>query len=90
MTDLIEKGLAELFKQAFQEGVQEGRKQSVVDTRLATRKELAAEMLRMSPTTADEHYLYEPDFPYVQQGTKRMYYLPAVHEWLMNHQEHNN
>lgn len=90
MTDLIEKGLSELFKQAYQQGLDEGRQQFEVEPKLVTRKQLAAEMLHMSPTTADEHYLYADGFPYVQQGTKRMYYLPAVHEWLMNHQQYNN
>lgn len=54
---------------------------------MMTREQVAAEILHCAPNTADKYYLYAPGFPYIQEGSKRKYYAPAVCEWLANNQQ---
>ncbi|WP_258115615.1 hypothetical protein [Levilactobacillus yiduensis] len=88
MNDLVQ-GLAALFKQAYLKGVEDGRKEVTVSTKLLDRKDLYPEF-GIKPDTADKYYLYQPDFPFVQQGNNRKYYAPAVHQWLLDHQQTSN
>ncbi|MFC6170390.1 hypothetical protein [Loigolactobacillus jiayinensis] len=53
---------------------------------MMTREQVAAEILHCAPNTADKYYLYQPGFPYCQEGKNRKYYAPAVREWLANNQ----
>lgn len=83
-------GLEELFKQAYIQGLKDGRNgNSIATHKMMGRKQLANEVLNVSVDTADKYYLYQPGFPFYKQGKIRMYYEPAVRKWLMNHQNLN-
>lgn len=61
------------------------------DDHLMTREEVAAEILHISPETADKNYLYKPGFPYVlPSGAKRRAYQKSeVLQWLHENQKYN-
>lgn len=80
-------GLSNLFKQAYQQGLEDGRKEATVTPELLDRKQISERVLHVAPNTADQFYLYQPGFPYMEQNGKRKYYLPAVSEWLMKNQQ---
>lgn len=86
MTDLIKKGLANLFKQAYEKGVEDGRRQPLIKHEMLTRKQLK-ERFSISPDSFDKYYRSIDGFPTYQEGSNQKYYEPAVHEWLMNHQQ---
>lgn len=88
MNDLVQ-GLSNLFKQAYLKGLEDGRKEATIDTKVLDRKDLN-EVFGIKVDTADKYYLYQPDFPFFMQGTKRKYYAPAVHQWLLDHQQTSN
>ena len=86
--DELVNSLAGLFKQAYELGVEDGRKRPFVATKMLKRKDLP-EQFGIKVDAFDEYYRGK-GFPYYQEGSQRKYYAPAVHEWLMNHQSFNN
>lgn len=80
---LLEKGIMELINQAFQKGFDAGQ---INNYQLLSRKDLCAKVLHIDVNTFDEHFRFQPGFPVVKEGKLERYYVPAVHEWLMNHQ----
>ena len=86
--DEFVKGLATLFRQAYELGVEEGCQQPIVETKMLKRKDLP-EKFGIKVDAFDEYYR-DKGFPYYQEGSQRKYYAPAVHLWLLNHQKYNN
>lgn len=84
--DALTEGLANLFKQAYQQGVEDGRKQPLIEPHLLDRKDLNG-AFGITKDALDDYYLPQPDFPFIMQGSRKKYYAPAVHQWLLNHQE---
>lgn len=78
--------LEAMFKQAYMEGLKQGENLHDINPELITQKELAENVLHVSVHSVDKYFTSEPDFPFVMVGSKRRYYVPAVHKWLMNHQ----
>lgn len=54
---------------------------------MLTREQVASEILNCAANTADKYYLYQPGFPYIQEGKNRKYYAPAVRKWLAENQQ---
>lgn len=82
----FEADLHDLVVQTFKEGVEYGKQIAVTDDRLLNREEMAAEVLAVSPDTADK-VLLQKDFPHIMVGSRKKYSRPAVREWIKNHQE---
>lgn len=58
-----------------------------IQEEMLTREQVAKDILHCAPNTADKYYLYQPGFPFFQEGKKRKYYAPAVKDWLAQHQQ---
>lgn len=86
--DNFVQSLADLFKQAYELGVAEGRQQPLVEPKMIKRKDLPDEF--GIKVDAFDDYYRDKGFPFYQEGSQRKYYAPAVHLWLLNHQQHNN
>ncbi|GAA3607968.1 DNA-binding protein [Secundilactobacillus similis] len=82
----FEAELHDLFQQAYLKGVEDGKQITTIDDRLLNREEMAAEVLAVSPDTADK-VLLQKDFPHIMVGSRKKYSRPAVREWIKNHQE---
>ncbi|GAX04589.1 hypothetical protein IWT140_02231 [Secundilactobacillus pentosiphilus] len=83
---LLEQGILTLIQQVFQKGFDEGKQN---DYQLLSRKELCSQVLHIDVNTFDQHFRFQPGFPSVKDGSLERYYVPAVHEWLMEHQSTN-
>lgn len=86
MSELLDKGILEILNSVYQRGVNAG---SLSNCQLLNRKDLCDKVLHIGVNTFDDNLRYEPDFPSVMIGNREKYYVPAVHEWLMNHQTFN-
>lgn len=88
MSDLAQS-LASLFQKAYEQGVEDGRKQPLIKHEMITRKQMK-EKFGIAPDSFDDYYRSVQGFPSYQEGRSQKYYEPAVHEWLMDHQQFNN
>lgn len=82
-SSVLEQGILEMVNKVFKQGFDAGQ---VNNYQLLTRKELCSQVLHIDVNTFDEHFRFQPGFPSVKDGKLERYYVPAVHEWLMNHQ----
>lgn len=80
---VLEQGILDLVNQAVKRGFEAGQQN---DYQLLTRKELCEQVLNIDVNTFDDHFRYQPGFPSFKDGKLTRYYVPAVHEWIMNHQ----
>ena len=51
-----------------------------------TEREIAREVLKCDPGMMD-YYLQQPGFPFYYKGKQKMYWPPAVKEWLDKNQQ---
>lgn len=56
---------------------------------LLGRKEICDQVLNCSVDTADKHFLYKEDFPYVMVGSQRRYPKKAVEKWIRDNTKFN-
>lgn len=83
---VLEQGILDLVNQAVKRGFEAGQQN---DYQLLTRKELCSQVLHIDVNTFDQHFRFQTGFPSVKDGSLERYYVPAVHEWLMEHQSIN-
>ncbi|VDG20656.1 hypothetical protein [Lactobacillus plantarum JDM1] [Lactiplantibacillus mudanjiangensis] len=83
----LTQGLAQLFQQAYEQGIEDGRKKVVVDHKMIGRKQFDVEF-GIKVDAFDKHYRNEEGFPKPEGDGK--WYAPAVHQWLLNHQQLSN
>lgn len=86
MNDL-ETALTKLFRQAYEQGIEDGRQAN--DHRFIERKYMHDEF-GIPVDSFDGSVRGKDGFPSYKFGTKVVYYIPAVHKWLMDHQQFNN
>lgn len=78
--------LSSLVEQAYLKGVEDAR--NTTDRQTVNKKQLIRDMFpHMDPRTVEQKFLFKDDFPIASDEGTRLYYKPAVHEWLMKHQE---
>lgn len=80
---VLEQDILEMVNKVFKQGFDAGQ---VNNYQLLSRKELCSQVLHIDVNTFDEHFRFQPGFPSVKDGSLERYYVPAVHEWLMDHQ----
>jgi len=85
--DDLNQVLTSLFRKAYEQGVKDGQK--INDHRFIQRKFIHDEF-GIPVDSFDDFVRKKEGFPSYMFGTKPMYYIPAVNEWLMNHQQINN
>ncbi|MDT7019331.1 hypothetical protein RIN67_02960 [Levilactobacillus namurensis] len=85
MDDLL-NSLTRLFRQAYEQGVEDGRKER--DHRFIKRAEMQGEF-GIPVDTFDSDFRGKPGFPTYRFGTAERYYIPAVSQWILEHQERN-
>lgn len=85
--DNFVNGLAKLFKQAYEQGVFEGSQKQAIEHKMIGRKEFEAEF-GIKVDSFDKYYRDANGFPKSEPDGK--WYAPAVHEWLLNHQNLSN
>lgn len=83
----LEHGLASLFQQAYEQGLEDGRREQTVEHKMIGRKQFDSEF-GIKVDAFDKHYRNQESFPRPEGDGK--WYAPAVDQWLRNHQQLSN
>ncbi|WP_455428849.1 hypothetical protein [Lactiplantibacillus pentosus] len=85
--DSLAVSLAGLFQRAYEQGVADGRKKQTVEHKMIGRKAFD-DKFGIKVDSFDKYYRDAAGFP--KQEPDGKWYAPAVHEWLLNHQNLSN
>lgn len=79
--------LTKLFRAAYEQGIEDGRNEQVIDHKMIGRKDFNAEF-GIKVDSFDKYYRNANGFPKPEEDGK--WYAPAVDYWLRNHQQLSN
>lgn len=52
-------------------------------------KQICRQVLHCSTTTLTEFFLYQPGFPSIYKGNRRVFSRKAVEKWIADHQDYS-